>query len=108
MELENKHAHVQYYHVYLFIYFILLNIWNQIGKCKYDLKRTTKLLSEIMFTTDKNEFEIYFKLSKVRTGTSFENNEYKTKEKLILENKWVNNNSQWIKDYLRRNSNTMS
>ena len=70
------------------------------------MKRTTKLLSEIMFTTDKNEFEIYFKLSKVRTGTSFENNEYKTKEKLILENKWVNNNSQWIKDYLRRNSNT--
>ena len=75
---------------------------------QYDLKRTTKLLSEIMFTTDKNEFEIYFKLSKVRTGTSFENYEYKTKEKLILENKWVNNNSQWIKDYLRRNSNTMS
>jgi hypothetical protein len=54
---------------------------------QYDLKRTTKLLSEIMFTTDKNEFEIYFKLSKVRTGTSFENYEYKTKEKLILENK---------------------
>jgi len=75
---------------------------------QYDLKRTTKLLSEIMFTTDKNEFEIYFKLSKVRTGTSFENYEYKTKEKLILENKWVNNNSQWIKDYMRRNSNTMS
>lgn len=28
---------------------------------QYDLKGTTKLLSEIMFTTEKNEFEIYFK-----------------------------------------------